>query len=186
MPRSFIGELIATGRLDELLPAEPRRVLDLCTGSGCLAILAALRFEAAEVDAVELSAGAIEVSRRNVADYGLTDRVRLIEGDLLAPVAGRRYDLVLANPPYVAAAEVAAFSPEYAAEPVIAHIGGADGLDLVRRILDGIGDHLEPGGVLVMEIGTGRELLEAAYPHLPFMWLDTETSEGEVLLISAA
>ncbi len=186
VPRSYIGELIAIGRLDELLSQAPTQVLDLCTGSGCLAILAALRFPGAQVDAVELSRGAIEVAHNNIRDHGVGDRVSVLYGDLLAPVAGRRYDLIIANPPYVAAAEVAAFTPEYAAEPVMAHIGGSDGLDLVRRILAGAANHLEPAGVLVMEIGTARAIVEAEYPHLPFLWLDTETSEGEVLMIGGA
>jgi ribosomal protein L3 glutamine methyltransferase len=186
VPRSYIGELIATGRLDDLLESPPREVLDLCTGSGCLAILAALQFSEAQVDAVELSAGALEVARRNVGDYDLLERIDLLQGDLLTTVLGRRYDLVIANPPYVAAPEVAAFAPEYAAEPVMAHIGGDDGLDLVRRILDGVAAHLSPDGVLIMEVGTGREIIEAAYPHIPFTWLDTEASEGEVLMIGAS
>lgn len=190
VPRSYIGELLMAGRFDDLsgnggAGEGTARVLDLCTGSGCLAILAALRFEGASVDAVELSAGALEVARGNVADYGLADRVRLLAGDLFGPVSGERYDLIIANPPYVAAGEVAAFEPEYAAEPQMAHLGGADGLDLVRRILDQAGDHLAPGGALVLEIGTGRALLEAAYPKLDFVWLDTEESEGEVLMIEA-
>lgn len=186
VPRSFIGELIATGRLDELLSQAPTRVLDVCTGSGCLAILAALRFPDARVDAVELSRDAIEVAHINIREHGVGDRVSILHGDLLAPLAGRRYDLIIANPPYVAAAEVAAFTPEYAAEPVMAHIGGDDGLDFVRRILAEAANHLEPAGALVMEIGTGRAIIEAEYPHLPFLWLDTETSEGEVLMIGAA
>jgi ribosomal protein L3 glutamine methyltransferase len=185
VPRSYIGELIATGRFDDLIEAPPAHILDLCTGSGCLAILAALQFPEAQVDAVELSAGALEVARRNVGDYDLRERIHLLQGDLLTPVLGRRYDLVIANPPYVAAPEVAAFAPEYAAEPVMAHIGGDDGLDLVRRVLDGVAAHLSPDGVLIMEVGTGRELIEGAYPHLPFTWLDTEASEGEVLMIGA-
>ena len=186
VPRSYVGELIASGRLDDVIPDAPCRILDLCTGSPCLAILAALRFADATVDAVELSSGALDVARRNIRDYDVGDRVSVLQGDLLAPVSGNRYDLILANPPYVAAAEVAAFAPEYAAEPEMAHIGGADGLDLVRRILADAGNHLEPDGTLVIEIGTGRGILEAEYPGVPFLWLDTETSEGEVLMIGAA
>lgn len=186
VPRSFIGELLATGRLEGIIGSQPLRVLDLCTGSGCLAILAALRFPKAQVDAVELSPDALEVARRNVGAYGLNERVNLLEGDLLSPLTGRRYDLVIANPPYVAAPEVATFAPEYAAEPRMAHVGGADGLELVRRILDGIGAHLSPGGALVMEVGTGHEIIAAEYAHLPFLWLDTEASEGEVLMIGGA
>lgn len=185
VPRSFIGELIIGGNLDELVPEGDARILDLCTGSACLAILAGLRFEEARVDAVELSAGAIEVARQNIAAYELGGRVALLQGDLFAPVIGRRYDLVIANPPYVAAAEVDAFPPEYAAEPVLAHLGGPDGLELARRILAAASAHLNPGGTLVMEIGTGRNILEAEFPQLPLVWLDTEESEGEVLMIGA-
>jgi ribosomal protein L3 glutamine methyltransferase len=189
VPRSYLGELICEGRLDDLVPTgddegQPR-ILDLCTGSGCLAILAALRFEASHVDAVELSARALEVARANVADHGVGARVTLLEGDLLAAVAGRTYDLIIANPPYVAAAEVAAFPPEHAAEPAMAHLGGEDGLDLARRILSGAQAHLGPRGTLVMEIGTGRAILEAEHPNTPFIWLDTADSEGEVLMIGA-
>jgi ribosomal protein L3 glutamine methyltransferase len=186
VPRSYLGELLANGGIQSVLTAPPSRVLDLCTGSGCLAILAALAFPEAHVDATDISADALAVARDNVADYRLDDRIKLMNGDLFQPVGGRRYDLILANPPYVAAAEVAAFDPEYAAEPVIAHAGGDDGLDLVRRILAAAPEHLEQGGVIVMEIGTGREIIEAEYPDLPFLWLDTETSEGEVLSLTAA
>jgi ribosomal protein L3 glutamine methyltransferase len=185
VPRSFIGELIVGGNLDDLVPDGGARILDLCTGSSCLAILAALRFGGARIDAVELSADAIEVARRNLAAHEVGDRVSLLQGDLFAPVAGQRYDLIIANPPYVAAAEVDAFPAEYAAEPVMAHLGGADGLDLARRILAEAAGHLAPGGTVVMEIGTGREILEAEFPRLPFVWLDTEESEGEVLMIEA-
>lgn len=187
VPRSYIGELLCAEGLAAALPvSQPiRRILDLCTGSGCLAILAALAFPEAKVDATEISGGALEVAARNVADYGLRERIALKQGDLFAPVAGSTYDLILANPPYVADAKVAAFPPEHAAEPALAHRGGTDGLDLVRRIIDEAPQHLEAGGVLVVEVGRGRAILEAAYPGLPFLWLDTETSEGEVFAISA-
>jgi ribosomal protein L3 glutamine methyltransferase len=185
VPRSFIGELITGGAFDALVPERDGRVLDLCTGSGCLAILAALRFGAAGVDAVELSADAIEVAQRNIAAYEISERVTVLQGDLFAPVAGRSYDLIIANPPYVAAAEVKAFPSEYAAEPIMAHLGGADGLDLARRILAVAAAHLKPGGTLVMEIGTGRDILEAEFQRLEFVWLDTQESEGEVLMIGA-
>ncbi len=183
VPRSFIGELIAGGNLDELVTDSDTRILDLCTGSGCLAILAALRFGQASVDAVELSDDAIEVARQNIACYEIGDRVTVLGGDLFKPVAGRRYDLIIANPPYVAAAEVESFPREYAAEPVMAHLGGADGLDLARRILADAAAYLKPGGTLVMEIGTGRDILDSEFHRLPFVWLDTEESAGEVLMI---
>ena len=184
VPRSYIGELLCAGRLDDLVPDGAASILDLCTGSGCLAILAALRFPQASVQAVELSADAAKVARANIMSYGLGDRVALLEGDLLAPVAGRAFDLIIANPPYVAAAEVAAFPPEYKAEPVVAHLGGSDGLDIARQIIAAAPDHLTAWGSLVMEIGTGRGIVEAQYPRLPILWLDTEESEGEVMLIS--
>jgi ribosomal protein L3 glutamine methyltransferase len=138
----------------------------------------------ADVDAVDLSADALEVAKLNVADHGLEDRIRLMKGDLFKPLKTARYDLIITNPPYVAAAEVAAFPPEYASEPRMAHLGGSDGLDLVRRILAEAPGHLTPNGGLICEIGTGRHILEDEYPTLPFTWLDTEQSEGEVFWVS--
>lgn len=191
VPRSYIGEILMRGVLESeglgLVP-EPEeigRVLDLCTGSACLAIIAAGRFPHAKVDAVELSPAALEVARLNVADYDLEDRVHLFEGDLFAPLEGQRYDLIIANPPYVTTEEVAAFPPEYGSEPQMAHIAGADGLDITRRILAEARSHLNPGGALICEVGTGRAALEAEF-DLPFTWLDTEESEGEVFWIDAA
>ncbi len=186
VPRSFIGELLVES--PEAFAGDPESVgsvLDLCTGSGCLAILAALAFPQARVDAVDISPDALDVARANIADYGLAERVTARAGDLFSGLAGKRYDLVITNPPYVAAAEVAAFPPEYLAEPVLAHLGGDDGLDLVRRILAEAGSHLAPAGTLVVEFGTGREILESEYPALPFQWLDTEMSEGEVFALAA-
>jgi ribosomal protein L3 glutamine methyltransferase len=187
VPRSYVGELLQGG-LSAIIP-EPEsveRVLDLCTGSGCLAILAALFFEEASVDGADVSADALEVARRNVADYGLESRVRLVQSDLFAGLGRERYDLIISNPPYVTAEAVAEFPPEYRAEPVLAHAGGSDGLDLVRRILAEAPKHLKPRGALVVEVGRGRALLETEYPHLPFLWLDTEASEGEVFALSAS
>lgn len=190
VPRSYIGELMCTGIFggDEAPLIEDvsqvTSVLDLCTGSGCLAILAAGIFPDAEVDAADLSADALDVARINVDDHDVADRVHLLEGDLFEAVEGRTYDLIMSNPPYVAGPEVQAFPPEYGHEPVMAHIGGDDGLDLVRRILEEAADHLNPGGAILCEIGTGRELLVAEYPHLDFLWLDTEESQGEVFWIT--
>jgi ribosomal protein L3 glutamine methyltransferase len=185
VPRSYIGELLA-GRLSTIVPDADaiERALDLCTGSGCLAILAAFAFPAASIDASDISADALEVAQRNVADYGLEDRIRLLQSDLFAALAGQRYDLILANPPYVREDVVAAFPPEYAAEPRLAHAGGSDGLNVVRRILAAAADHLLPDGVLLLEIGTGRAGLEQQFPALPFLWLDSATSEGEVLALT--
>lgn len=187
VPRSLIGELLC-GDLADLIP-EPAaigRVLDLCTGSGCLAILAALAFPSARVDAVDLSPEALALARQNVDDYGLEDRIELLEGDLLAPVRGRRYDLILSNPPYVGREAMAALPPEYRHEPAMALAGGEDGLDIVRRILDKAGRHLTETGGLMVEIGTGQDLLVTARPDLPFLWLDTEASRGEVFWLEAA
>jgi ribosomal protein L3 glutamine methyltransferase len=194
VPRSYIGELLEShfagdsdqggSLIDDPLAIES--VLDLCTGSGCLAILASLNFPNAQVDAVDISKGALEVAARNVADYGLEDRVNLLGGDLFAPVRGRQYDLIISNPPYVDAQGMADLPRECRAEPKLAFDGGADGLDLVRRILQEAGRHLAPGGGLLCEIGRGREVLEAAFPQLPLLWLDTEDSEGEVFWIAAA
>jgi ribosomal protein L3 glutamine methyltransferase len=190
VPRSFIGELLMTAfdEDNELTddPEEVSRALDLCTGGGSLAILAARVFPNARIDAVDLSPDALDVARRNVEEHGLADRVRLIEGDLFAPLKGERYDLILANPPYVDAEAMAEFPPEYVAEPRIAHDGGPDGLVIVRRILGGAPDHLTPEGRLVCEIGRGRDLLVGDFPDLPFVWLDTEESEGEVFLLRAS
>jgi ribosomal protein L3 glutamine methyltransferase len=187
VPRSYIGELLAGGLSGVVADqAAVTRVLDLCTGSGCLAILAALAFEGAGVDATDVSAEALAVAARNMADYGLEERVALVHGDLFAGLAVRKYDLILANPPYVGAPALAAFPPEYAAEPRLAHAGGTDGLDLVRRILAETGEHLTPGGSLVVEVGTGRALLEREFAGLPFLWLDTAESEGEVFALAAS
>ena len=187
VPRSFIGELLMTAFAEaNALTGDPGRVLralDLCTGGGSLAILAARVFPNARIDAVDLSPDALEVARRNVDEHGLAERVTLIEGDLFAPLKDRRYDLILVNPPYVAAAALAAFPPEYAAEPRMAHAGGADGLDIVRRILRKATEHLTPEGMLVCEIGRGRGLIERDFPDLPFVWLDTEESEDEVFFL---
>ncbi|GAC1646598.1 MAG: 50S ribosomal protein L3 N(5)-glutamine methyltransferase [Bradyrhizobium sp.] len=194
VPRSFIGELLDThfsGESDQggsLIddPAGVESVLDLCTGSGCLAILASRNFPNARIDAVDISSDALEVAARNVADYGLEDRVTLYQGDLFQPLGNERYDLVISNPPYVDADGMAALPRECRAEPKIAFDGGADGLAIVRRILAEAGRHLTPRGGLLCEIGRGREMVEAAFPQLPLLWLDTEESDGEVFWIGAA
>ncbi len=190
VPRSFIGELLEqhfNGEDGSLIddPAAVKGVLDLCTGSGCLAILASRSFPNARIDAVELSKDALDVAARNVADYGLEDRISLHQGDLFKPLGGKRYDLIITNPPYVDAGGMAALPRECRFEPKLAFDGGADGLDIVRRILNEAGQHLTPQGGLLCEIGRGRELLEDAFPQLPLLWLDTEESEGEVFWIGA-
>ncbi|HET9463800.1 MAG TPA: 50S ribosomal protein L3 N(5)-glutamine methyltransferase [Thiobacillus sp.] len=184
VPRSFIAELLPEQLAPWVeSPDEVTRALDLCTGSGCLAILAALAFPNAEVDAVDLSKDALDVAAKNVADYGLTDRVELIESDLFAALGGRSYDVILSNPPYVNAESVAALPPEYQAEPALALGSGADGLDATRQILAQAKNHLNPGGLLVVEIGHNRDALEAAYPALPFTWLDTEGGDQFVFML---
>lgn len=191
VPRSYIGELLMNGTLgpDGIglyeTPAAIGSVLDLCTGSGCLAVLAAMTFEDATIDAVDLSKDALAVAKVNVKDHDLVDRISLHRGDLFAPLNDRRYDLIITNPPYVARAEVKAFPAEYKHEPVLAHLGGDDGFDLVRRILADAPKHLTADGVLVCEIGTGRDLLEADFPQLPFIWVDSDESEGEVFALRA-
>jgi len=184
VPRSFIAELL----LEQLAPwiAEPEEigsVLDLCTGSGCLAILAAHAFPYAEVDAADLSSDALSVAERNVADYGLQDRVHLIESDLFAKLNGRQYDLIISNPPYVDAASVAVLPQEYLHEPKLALGSGHDGLDATRIILEHAAQHLTENGVLVVEIGHNREVLEAAYPNLPFTWLDVSAGDLFVFML---
>jgi ribosomal protein L3 glutamine methyltransferase len=197
VPRSFIGELLdshfggqeggdeeAGALIDD--PRSVESVLDLCTGSGCLAILASQNFPNAQIDAVDISSDALGVAARNVADYGLEDRVTLHRGDLFKPLGSNRYDLIISNPPYVDAEGMAALPRECRAEPKIAFDGGADGLAIVSRILNEAGRHLTPQGGLLCEIGRGRGLVEAAFPQLPLLWLDTEDSDGEVFWIAAA
>src|SRR5580700_8248321 len=194
VPRSFIGELLdshLSGDGDEggsLIddPDAIERVLDLCTGSGCLAILASRNFPNAQIDAVDISRDALDVAARNVADYGLQDRVRLHRGDLFGPIGGARYDLIISNPPYVDAEGMAGLPRECRAEPKLAFDGGADGLTVIRRILNEAGRHLTPEGGLLCEIGRCRPALEAAFPKLPLLWLETEESDGEVFWIGAA
>jgi ribosomal protein L3 glutamine methyltransferase len=195
VPRSFIGELLDShfgGRGDDdggaLMsdPASVENVLDLCTGSGCLAVLASRSFPNARIDAVDISKDALDVAARNIANYGLEHRVTLHRGDLFKPLGHRRYDLIISNPPYVDAKGMVELPRECRAEPKLAFDGGADGLDIIRRILDQAGQHLTPQGGLLCEIGRGREWLDAAFPQLPLLWLDTEESDGEVFWIGAA
>ena len=190
VPRSYIGEILFSdliGGDDFTLvedPTEVERVLDLCTGSGCLAILAAQIFPEAQVDAVDLSADALEVAKRNVADSGFEDRIALHHGDLFAPLKNRKYDVIITNPPYVDAEAMAALPPEFRHEPEMALASGEDGLDIVRRILKEAPKHLTPEGGLLCEFGTGREILEAEYPDLDFFWVETANSFGEVFWLT--
>ena len=184
VPRSFISELL----LEQLSPwiAEPEEinsVLDLCTGSGCLAILAAHAFPFSSVDAVDLSPAPLAVAERNVADYQLQDRVSLIESDMFAKLDGKQYDLIISNPPYVDAESVAALPQEYLHEPKLALGSGRDGLDATRLILKHAAQHLTENGILIVEIGHNRDVLEAAYPSLPFTWLDVSAGDEFVFML---
>ena len=184
VPRSFIAELLR----DSLSPwvADPEAVhsvLDMCTGSGCLAILAAHMFPNASVDAVDLSLDALDVAQHNVDDYELNDRVHLIESDLYAKLGNKKYDLIISNPPYVDAPSVADLPPEYLHEPVLALGSGEDGLDATRTILKHAAKHLSDNGILIVEIGHNRDVLEAVYPKLPFTWLDVTAGDQFVFML---
>jgi ribosomal protein L3 glutamine methyltransferase len=188
VPRSFIAELLQSPLFDgsgdgmALIdnPEEVGAVLDLCTGGGSLAILAAMAFANATVDGADMSKAALALAAENIADHGLEERVTLHHGDLFAAVPGRTYDLIITNPPYVGREVMDALPEEFRHEPAMALDGGDDGFDIVRRILADARAHLNPGGGLLCEIGTDRELLEAEYSSTPFLWLDTEHSDGEV------
>ncbi|QDQ28554.1 50S ribosomal protein L3 N(5)-glutamine methyltransferase [Chitinimonas arctica] len=185
VPRSFIAELLPHA-LDNWIeyPELVHRALDLCTGSGCLAILMAEHYPDAEVDAVDLSPDALAVAAINVDEYGLQERVRLLESDLFAAVEGECYDLIVSNPPYVDAPSVAALPDEYLHEPELALGSGEDGLDATRLILENASRFLNPMGVLVVEIGHNREVLEPQYPELAFTWLETNSGDGFVFLVT--
>ncbi|MDR5731748.1 50S ribosomal protein L3 N(5)-glutamine methyltransferase [Caballeronia sp. LZ025] len=187
VPRSFIGELLQDGLQPYVAdPDHVTRVLELCTGSGCLAILAAQAFENADVDAVDISADALAVARRNVDDYGLQDRVTLYEGDLYAPLPEARYEVIITNPPYVNATAMQSLPAEYRHEPELALAGGDDGMDIVRRIVRDAGKWLTEDGVLVVEIGNERANVEAAFGGLDLVWLSTSAGDDKVFLIQAA
>jgi len=184
VPRSFIAELLRQ-RLSPWI-AEPDNighVLDMCTGSGCLAILCADAFPNAQVDAVDLSADALMVAKRNVGDYELAERINLIESDLFTQLPGRKYDLIISNPPYVDAESVAALPAEYLHEPKLSLGSGSDGLDATRVILAQAAEHLSDNGILIVEIGHNRDVIEAAYPTLPFTWLDVTAGDQFVFML---
>ncbi len=186
VPRSPIAELIEQGFEPWLDPGRVGRVLDLCTGSGCIAIACAAAFPGAFVDAVELSPDAMEVARINVARHAMEDRVELLEGDLWAPVVGRRYDLIVSNPPYVSDGEMEILPQEYGHEPDMALRSGPEGTDAVARILESARDHLEPGGLLVVETGNSAHAVEAAWPELPLTWIDFGRGGSGVFVIGEA
>lgn len=184
VPRSYIAELLR----DDLAPwvMRPQRVksaLDLCTGSGCLAIMLAHGFPGAGIDAADISADALRVARRNIADYRLKSRISLIKSDLFAGIAGKRYNLIVSNPPYVRTAIMRRLPPEYRREPELALAGGKDGLDIVRDILQHAAAHLNPRGILVVEVGHNRARVEKAFPRLEFTWPLTSGGDDCVFLL---
>lgn len=184
VPRSFIAELLRERMTPWIDDAEMvSSVLDMCTGSGCLAILAAHAFPNALIDAIDLSPDALEVARRNVADYQLEEQIELIQSDLFNALQGRQYDLIISNPPYVDAPSVAALPQEYLHEPKLALGSGEDGLDATRKILEHAAAHLTDNGILIVEIGHNRDVLEAAYPDLPFTWLDVTAGDEFVFML---
>ncbi len=185
IPRSFIAELLPDGLAPWIPdPHAIRSTLDLCTGSGCLAILLAHAYPEADVDAVDLSSDALAVAQRNVADYGLAGRINLIRSDLYANLVDKGYDLVISNPPYVTDRSMDTLPAEYRHEPAMALAGGDDGLDAVRGIVRDAPRFLEPGGLLVVEVGHGRAAVESAFPRMPFVWLETEGHEDAVFAIT--
>ncbi len=185
VPRSFIAELLAGGGIDDWLSDQTRNVLDLCTGNGSLACLAAMAWPEVAVTGADISPDALAVARINVDKHGLQQRVRLIESDGLAACPGP-WDLILCNPPYVNAQSMAALPQEYRAEPALALAGGADGMDFVRRLLQDAPTHMSQDAVLVLEIGNERAHFEAAFPQLPVFWLPTSAGEDQVLLVTRA
>ncbi len=187
VPRSYIAELLQSRLQPWLKPRQsPQTILDLCTGSGCLAIVAAHTFPRAQVDGVDISSPALAVARRNVREHRLTQRLQLIRSDLFTSLAGRRYDLILSNPPYVREPVMRTLPAEYRKEPALALHGGTDGLDLVRRILAEAAAHLTPQGWLVLEVGHNRARVERAFPELPMIWAETSGGDDCVLLLQRA
>lgn len=186
VPRSFIGELLQDGLQPYVEDPElVGAVLELCTGSGCLAVLAAHAFPNADIDAVDLSAPALEVATRNVHEHDLDERISLFQGDLFAPLPERRYDVIVTNPPYVNAESMQTLPAEYRHEPEMALAGGADGMDIVRRIIGEARRWLTDEGVLVVEIGNERANVEAAFGGLDLVWLPTSAGDDNVFLIQA-
>ncbi|HYM47151.1 MAG TPA: 50S ribosomal protein L3 N(5)-glutamine methyltransferase [Burkholderiaceae bacterium] len=186
VPRSLTAEFIAERFEPWIEPQRVRRILDLCTGSGCMAIACAYAFPEAQVDAVDISDDALAVARINVEGHDLAGRVRLVRSDLFATLAGQRYDIIVTNPPYVGHAEMQGLPAEYRNEPRLALESGSDGLDAIKHILREAASYLEPDGILVAEVGNSNELLQATFPGIPFTWLSTESGDDSVFLLKAA
>ena len=183
VPRSFIAELLADGSIDDFLGEHTRRVLDLCTGNGSLAILAAMAYPEVEVTGADISADALAVARINVDKHGLAQRVQLQISDGLESLPGP-WDLILCNPPYVNAQSMSNLPAEYRAEPELALAGGTDGMDFIRKLLRDAPARMSEHAVLVLEIGNEREFFEAAFPTLPVFWIETSAGEDQVLLVT--
>jgi len=184
VPRSPMAELIESRFSPWVQSEQIEQVLDLCTGSGCIGIAAAMHLPHSAVDLVDISEAALSVAQRNAADFGVQERVRVIPSDLYDSLDGRRYDLILSNPPYVGAEELAALPDEYHCEPALGLAGGADGLDLVRRILHQAPKHLTPAGVIIVEVGNSAAALIEAFPQVPFTWLEFERGGEGVFLLT--
>ena len=185
VPRSYFADLIFDDAFSPWLADREAvdNILDLCTGSGCLAILLADAYPNATVDAVDICADALDVARRNIRDHGLDQRIRLVQSDLFAGLADRRYDLIVCNPPYVTSAAIDSLPPEFRHEPMLALAAGTDGLDVVRRLLAQAADHLEPDGIMTVEVGHNRATVERTFPTLPMVWLSAASGEGKVFLV---
>jgi ribosomal protein L3 glutamine methyltransferase len=185
IPRSPLAELIERGYAPWVASRRVRRVLDIGTGSGCIAIATAKTLRRAQVDAVDISSAALALAALNVRRHRLAKRVRLIESDYFSALRGERYDIIVSNPPYVGAREMRSLPPEYRHEPRLALASGRDGMDAVRAILAGARAHLDPGGVLIVEVGNTEVAVRRAYPRLPFTWLTFERGGGGVFLLRA-
>jgi ribosomal protein L3 glutamine methyltransferase len=184
IPRSYLAELLEEGLAPWVQdPEAVGSVLDLCTGSGCLAILAAMQFPNASVDGADISADALEVAKINVADYGMEDTIELVQSDVFSNLEGRTYDVILSNPPYVTTESMENLPGEYRHEPSLALAAGDDGMDVIRRIMRDARAHLNDGGILVVELGDGREYFEAAFPDIPVTWLSTSGGDDQVFMI---
>lgn len=183
VPRSPVGELI-NNRFTALLDGAPRRILDMCAGSGCIAVACAYAFPQAQVDAVDISADALSVAGRNIEEHGMTDNITLIRSDLFRDLPAVGYDLIITNPPYVDAQDMATLPDEYRHEPELALASGSDGLKLTRRILAGAADYLSDNGILICEVGNSRVHLEKHYPDIPFIWLEFDHGGEGVFMLS--